>query len=98
MLNMRNVPILYIKEGCPWCQAAEAYLQQHGVDYDVRDVRMSKQNMDRMIEISGQSKTPTMEYGEFIVADFSVDEFIDELADQPEIRRQLGIPDHVEDD
>ena len=95
---MRKVPILYIKEGCPWCREAIAYLQQHGVDYEIRDVRLSKQNMNRMLEVSHQTKTPTLEYEDFVVADFSVDEFIDALAEHPEIRRELGIPDHLEDD
>lgn len=91
-------PIVYIKPGCPWCNEALAYFQQHGVDIDVRDVTRSRSNMQRMIEISGQSLTPTFEYGDFVVADFSVDEFIDEIAEEPEVRRRLGLGDHLEDD
>ncbi|WP_309384480.1 glutaredoxin family protein [Cerasicoccus frondis] len=91
-------PILYIKPGCPWCNEALSYFQQHGVDLDVRDVTRSRSNMQRMIEISGQSLTPTFEYGDFVVADFSVDEFIDEVAEEPEVRRRLGLADHLEDD
>ena len=91
-------PIVYIKPGCPWCNEALAYFQQHGVDIDVRDVTRSRSNMQRMIEISGQSLTPTFEYGDFVVADFSVDEFIDEIAEEPEVRRSLGLGDHLEDD
>jgi len=44
-----------------------------------------------MVEISGQTLTPTFEYGEFIVADFSVDEFVQELEEFPEVMRELGI-------
>lgn len=91
-------PIVYIKPGCPWCNEALAYFQQHGVDVDIRDVTSSRASMQRMIEISGQSLTPTFEYGDFVVADFSVDEFIDELAEEPQIRRHLGLGDHLEDD
>jgi len=91
-------PIVYIKPGCPWCNEALAYFQQHGVDIDVRDVTRSRANMQRMIEISGQSLTPTFEYGDFVVADFSVDEFIDEIAEEPGVRRSLGLGDHLEDD
>ncbi|WP_309397594.1 glutaredoxin family protein [Cerasicoccus maritimus] len=91
-------PIIYIKPGCPWCNEALAYFQQHGVDLDVRDVTRSRSNMQRMIEISGQSLTPTFEYGDFVVADFSVDEFVDEVAEEPEVRRRLGLADHLEDD
>ena len=51
--------------------------------------------MDRMIEVSGQSLTPTFEYGEFVVADFSVDEFENELEEFPEVCRELGIDDEA---
>jgi len=37
-----------------------------------------------------------MEFGEFIVADFSVQEFIDAVEQVPEIKQQLGFGD-VED-
>jgi hypothetical protein len=49
--------------------------------------------MQRMLEISGQSLTPTFEFGEFIVADFSVQEFIDAVEQVPEIKQQLGFGD-----
>lgn len=91
-------PILYIKPGCPWCREARGYFQLHGVDVDVRDVSRSRGNMQRMIEVSGQTLTPTFEYGDFVVADFSVDEFIDQIAEAPEVRRDLGLNDHLEDD
>ena len=57
----------------------------------MRDVTESKQSMQRMIEVSGQSLTPTLEYGEFVVADFSVDELKDELEQLPEIKQELGL-------
>ena len=86
-------PILYIKPGCPWCREAVSFLSQHGVEVDIRDVLANAQNMQRMVEVSGQSLTPTLEYGEFVVADFSVDEFLDELEQVPEIKRELGFGD-----
>jgi len=95
---MSKLPILYIKRGCPWCREAMAYFQQHAVEVDIRDVNKSPQNMQRMVEVSGQSLTPTFEYDDFVVADFSVDEFIDQIAEQPEIRRELGLCDFLEDD
>lgn len=95
---MSKLPILYIKRGCPWCREALSYFQQHAIELDVRDVNLSAQNMQRMVEVSGQTLTPTFEYDDFIVADFSVDEFIDEVAEQPEVRRKLGIADNLEDD
>ncbi len=92
------LPILYIKPGCPWCREARSFFDRHGIEVDTRDVTRSRKDMDRMVDISGQSLTPTFEYGEFIVADFSIDEFLDELAEHPEVRHELGIVDHLEDD
>ncbi|MDX2110851.1 MAG: glutaredoxin family protein [Verrucomicrobiota bacterium] len=90
----RSLPILYIKRGCPWCREATAFFSQHGIALDVRDVNENKAAMARMIDISGQSLTPTFEYGEFIVADFSVDELLDELEQNPEVKKDLGLGDH----
>lgn len=91
---MSRRPILYIKRGCPWCREALAFFSQHGVEVDVRDVNQSRQNMDRMVEVSGQTLTPTFEYGAFVVPDFSVDELIDELEQVPEVKKDLGLGDH----
>jgi glutaredoxin-related protein len=91
--SMSQNPILYIKPGCPWCREATGFFSQHGVTVNVRDVLSSKANMQRMIEVSGQSLTPTFEYEDFIVADFSVDEFINALEQAPEIKKKLGLGD-----
>jgi glutaredoxin 3 len=88
-------PILYIKPGCPWCRSARSYFEQHGIQLDIRDVIANQSDMDRMVEISGQTLTPTFEFGEFMVADFSVDEFEAELEEFPEVRRELGIDDEA---
>lgn len=88
---VKNKPILYVKNGCPWCIKALDFFNGHGVDLEVRDVLRSKEAMSRMVAISDQTKCPTFEYGEFVVADFSVDEFMDALAHQPDTARRLGI-------
>jgi|TARA_B110000438_G_scaffold302964_1_gene362502 glutaredoxin 3 len=90
---MSESPTLYIKSGCPWCREATSFFSQHGVALDIRDVLSSKADMHRMIEISGQSLTPTFEWDEFVVADFSVDEFKDALEQVPEYKKRLGLGD-----
>ena len=90
-MDKKNTPILYIKPGCPWCRQARAFFSDHGVDLDIRDVTLSAQNMQRMIEGSGQSLTPTFEYDGIVIADFSVDEFLDEIEQMPEVKRDLGL-------
>jgi len=92
-MSKKTLPILYIKSGCPWCREALSFFNSNGVDLDIRDVNANAKDMDAMVNISGQTKTPTFEYDDFVVADFSVDEFLAELNEFPEIRQKLGISD-----
>lgn len=87
-------PILYVKRGCPWCREASAFFSTHGVEVDIRVVGEDRAALQRMIEVSGQASTPTFEWEDFVVADFSVDEFLAELDERPDIRRRLGLGDH----
>jgi glutaredoxin 3 len=86
-------PILYVKTDCPWCREALSFFNAQGVDLDIRDVSIHAKDMDAMVSISGQTKAPTFEYSDFVVADFSVDEFLAELNEFPETRHNLGISD-----
>ncbi|MDP4610837.1 MAG: glutaredoxin family protein [Opitutales bacterium] len=90
-MSRKNTPILYIKSGCPWCREALSFFNSQGVDIDIRDVLESPKDMDAMVALSGQTKTPTFEYEDFVVADFAIDEFLAELDEFPEVRQQLGI-------
>jgi len=90
-MSRKTTPILYIKPACPWCREALTFFNAQGVDLDVRDVLKNAKDMDAMVALSGQTKTPTFEYEDFMVADFSVDEFVAELSEFPEVQHQLGI-------
>jgi len=92
-MSKNKLPILYIKSGCPWCREALSFFNSQGVDLDVRDVNENAKNMDAMVAVSGQTKTPTFEHEDFMIADFDVDEFLAELNEFPEIRQKLGICD-----
>jgi glutaredoxin 3 len=67
-------PFLYLKSGCPWCTEAEAYLRQHGLAYGKVDVHADPVAMEEMQRLSGQTKAPTMRWGNEILADFGADE------------------------
>ena len=82
-------PTLYIKQGCPWCVDAIAYFNAKGIDLEVIDVREEPKRMDELIEISGQSMTPTFKHGDFLVADFDLQEFEAALAQNPEAKNNL---------
>ena len=84
-------PILYVKQGCPWCADALKYFSEIGLELDLVDVRTDPSRMPELVEISGQSKTPTLKNGDFVVADFDVDEFKQALQENPEEAKKLGL-------
>ena len=66
--------ILYVKEGCPWCEDAEAELDKLGVKYERREVRSDPAYFKEMKEISGQSKAPVLDIDGRILADFGIEQ------------------------
>lgn len=86
---MEDSPILFVKAGCPWCEDALAHFARKGFQPQIVDVRADPSRMQELIDASGQSLTPTLKFGDFVVADFSVDEF--EAALTPEVRAALGL-------
>ena len=84
-------PKLFIKEGCPWCIDALAYFKSKSMDLEIIDVRTDPSRMSELIEISGQSKTPTLQNGDFIVSDFDLDEFEEAMSKNPEEALKLGL-------
>ena len=83
-------PKLFVKEGCPWCVDALAYFQSKSMDLEIIDVRKNPSRMNELLEISGQSKTPTLQNGEFVVADFDIAEFEDAMSTNPDEAKKLG--------
>jgi glutaredoxin 3 len=67
-------PFLYVKDGCPWCDEAEDYLRDHGIAYGKADVYADPKAFEEMRELSGQTKAPTMRWGDEILADFGAEE------------------------
>ena len=85
------LPVLYTKPGCPWCTQALEYFATQGVQLDVRDVIADMHQMRQLVAITGQSKCPSFRYGDFIVADFGVDEFINKARKHPAVCAELGL-------
>ena len=84
-------PKLYVKAGCPWCIDALAYFKSKSMDLEIIDVRTDPTKMPELIEISGQSKTPTLQNGEFVVADFDIEEFEEAMSKNPVEAKKLGL-------
>ena len=86
-----SLPILYVKPHCPWCTEALAFFAKQGVALDVRDVVGSMHEMRELVAHTGQSKCPSLRFGDFVFADFSVDELLAKLRKHPEVAQKLGI-------
>ncbi len=84
-------PVMYVKSGCPWCAAARDYFADQGIAIEEREVRSNAAFMKELLEVSGQDKTPTLKYGDFLVKDFSVDEFKDAVDAAPAVKAELGL-------
>ena len=84
-------PTLYVKRGCPWCVDALAYFERKGLDLEIIDVRTYPNRMEELIAASGQTMTPTLKHGDFVVADFDLEELEVALAQNPEARNALGL-------
>lgn len=71
-----TLPILYIKRGCPWCNEVVAYLEKQKIEVQTLVVSGDREAMQEMVELSGQSKAPTLDWHGQVLADFGVEELI----------------------
>lgn len=81
-MSSDDLPILYIKPGCPWCHEALEFLGSHGIGYREKDVSSDARAMNEMRQKSGQTKTPTLDWHGQILADFGLDELVPFLQKQ----------------
>ena len=82
MGDMEQLPILYTKSGCSWCDEAVEFLDGHGVDYRLKDVTSDAAAFAEMQRKSGQTKAPTLDWKGKILADFGKDELVPFLLEQ----------------
>jgi len=72
--------ILYVKAGCPWCRVARDYLQHHGFQYELVDVRQDRAAFEELKRTSGQTFTPTLAWDNLVFSDFGpqdLEEFLE---------------------
>ena len=86
-----SLPILYIKQGCPWCVDALEYFKQISLKLEVVDVIQNPSKMKDLMEYSGQNKTPTLKNGNFVVKDFDIEEFKQAMLENPVEAKKLGL-------
>ena len=73
---MPDLPILYLKPGCPWCEDVVDFLKKKKIAVKNVIVSGNPDSMQEMIALSGQSKAPTMDWHGEVLADFGVEELI----------------------
>lgn len=78
----KDLPILYLKPGCPWCAEAVEFLDEHGIGYRMKDVTADSNAFAEMQQKSGQDKAPTLIWNGEILADFGTDELVPFLRDR----------------
>lgn len=72
----QNIPTIFVKTGCPWCDEVLDYFDSHHLPYEKVTVSGNPGAMKTMVALSGQSKAPTMDWDGEVLADFGVDELV----------------------
>lgn len=75
-MTTEPLPVLYVKTGCPWCMEVVDFLGTHGINYREKNVTDAAGAMTEMVQKSGQSKAPTLDWHGKILADFGVAELV----------------------
>ena len=78
----KELPILYTKSGCPWCDEAVEFLDEHGIGYRLKEVTGDANAFAEMKRKSRQTKAPTLDWNGTILADFGTDELVPFLRDR----------------
>ena len=61
---------LFVKPYCGWCDQAEHWLQERGIDYERLDVITNAAARKEMALLSGQTLAPVIEVDGRLLADF----------------------------
>lgn len=71
-----ELPVLYVKRGCPWCEEVVEYLRDHGISYREKVVSGDSTALGEMQRVSGQTKAPVLDWRGDVLADFGVEELV----------------------
>ncbi|MBI2124076.1 MAG: glutathione S-transferase N-terminal domain-containing protein [Candidatus Wildermuthbacteria bacterium] len=61
---------IYSTPYCVYCKAAKEFFQEHGVEYEEKDVAKDEEARERMIQRSGQLGVPVIEVDDEVVVGF----------------------------
>jgi glutaredoxin 3 len=70
----KELPILYVKSGCPWCEEVIEFLTEHGIGYREVNVSRDLAAFQELQRKTGQAKAPSLDWHGKILADFGLEE------------------------
>lgn len=65
--------LVYTKRGCGWCEELLDFLHEKGVNFEEREVLSNETFFKEMVDISGQTKAPTVIVDGVVYADTDKD-------------------------
>ena len=65
---------LFVKPFCGWCDEAQDWLDERGIQYDTLDVIADGRAHREMVELSEQTLAPVIDVDGNILADFDTDQ------------------------
>lgn len=77
-----DLPVLYVKTGCPWCTEVISFLCDNGIGFREKNVSRDQAATDEMEKLSKQTKAPVLDWHGKILADFGVVELKPFLIEQ----------------
>jgi glutaredoxin len=75
-MKSNDLPLLYVKTGCPYCIDAVKFLSEHGVGFRQINVTDDSAAFAEMQKKSKQTKAPTLDWHGKILADFGLEELV----------------------
>jgi len=75
-MTTADLPLLYVKPGCPWCHEVIAYLGEKVIGHREINVMEDAEAFAEMKRKSGQARVPTLDWNGEILADFGVAELV----------------------
>lgn len=74
--------VLYTRAWCSWCEEAQAWLDDHGFDYEKIDIGLDDEARVQMEKVSGQTRVPTVVVDGTVLADFDCEQLEEFLREQ----------------
>ena len=76
---IKVVAIAYLKAQCGWSRGVREVLAKCGIEYEEREITQIPENFVEMVEKTGQTNQPCVQFDDAILVDVSGEEVLDYL-------------------